>query len=91
MDECHSQCLLLLEAVLTQARADGIRITTLKIRDGEEGRHCFCLFCQTDIPGETQEVEQEGSEIFYLVTRLMSNSLPGIPWHLRFKVKFLYF
>lgn len=45
MDGCHSQCLLLLEAVLTQARADSIRLTTLKINDSEEGRHCFCLFC----------------------------------------------
>lgn len=45
---------------------------------------------QTDTPGETQEVEQEGREIFYLVVRMMSNNLPGIQWHLRFKVK-LYF
>lgn len=48
------------------------------------------LGAQTDIPGETQ-VEQDGREIFYPVMRMMSNSLPGIPWHLRFKVKFLYF
>lgn len=37
------------------------------------------------MPGETQEVEQEEREMFYLVMRMM-NSLPGIP-----KVKFLYF
>lgn len=49
------------------------------------------LRAQTDIPGETQGVEQEEGEIFYLVMRMMINSLPGIPWHLRFKVKFLYF
>lgn len=49
------------------------------------------LGAQTDIVGETQEVEQEGREIFYLVMRMMSSSLPGIPWCLRFKVKFLYF
>lgn len=48
------------------------------------------LGAQTDIPGETQ-VEQDGREIFYPVMRMMSNSLPGIPLHLRFKVKFLYF
>lgn len=45
----------------------------------------YC-FCYTDI----QEVEEEGREMFYLVMRMM-NSLPGIPWHLRFKVKFWYF
>lgn len=39
----------------------------------------------------SREVEQEGREIFYLVMRMMSISLPGIPWHLRFKVKFLFF
>lgn len=49
------------------------------------------LRAQTDVPGETQGVEQEEGEIFYLVMRMMINSLPGIPWHLRFKVKFLYF
>lgn len=49
------------------------------------------LRAQTDTPGGTQEVEQEGREIFYLVMRMMSISLPGIPWHLRFKVKFLCF
>lgn len=34
------------------------------------------LRAQTDIPGEAQEVEQEGRKIFCLVMRMMSNSFP---------------
>jgi len=49
------------------------------------------LRAQTEVPGKTQEVEQEEKEVFYLVMGVLSSGLFGIPWHLRLKVKFLCF
>lgn len=53
--------------------------------------YCVKLRAQTEVPGEMQVVEQEEREVFYLVMRMLRNGLPGIPWHLRLKVKFFYF